>query len=121
MPRTEQPAEARPRPRRAGTVVTALAAGLVGGLLAPLVYPAIARGARPAAKKVLKAGFAAVERGRIAAAELGEQASDLLAEARSEYEEERNPTAAPEDAAAPADILTEMFNLRGTGRGAAAN
>ena len=35
-------------PGRFGRLVTALAAGLAGGLLAPLVYPALARNARPA-------------------------------------------------------------------------
>lgn len=114
--RAEQAIEGRPR--RLGTVVTALTAGLVGGLLAPLLYPAIARGARPATKKALKVGFAAVEHGRIAAAELGEHTSDLLAEARSEYEREQTRGAAP--AADPGDMPTEVVNLHGSGRGAAA-
>lgn len=121
MPQAEQPIEERSRPRRIGTVVTALTAGLVGGLLAPLLYPAIARGARPATKKVMKAGFAAIERGRIAAAELAEHTSDLLAEARSEYEQEQNPGTAPAQAADISDRLTDVVNLHGSGRGTAAN
>src|SRR5690242_10182058 len=99
MPQAEQPIDGRTRPRRIGTIVTALTAGLVGGLLAPFLYPAIARSARPATKKVLKVGFAAAERGRIAAAELAEHTSDLLAEARSEYEQEQKLGAAPAEAA----------------------
>lgn len=109
----QRAANLRPRPRRLGTVVTALAAGLAGGLLAPLVYPAIARGARPATKKALKVGFAAFERGRVAAAEFGEQASDLLAEARSEYEQQRKPGVEPRE------VPIEVVNLRGPGREAA--
>lgn len=125
MPQAEQAIEARSRPRRIGTVVTALTAGLVGGLLAPLLSPALARGARPATKKVLKVGFAAVERGRIAAAELAEHTSDLLAEARSEYERDQKPGADPAPAAdpgdrLPGDRLPDVVNLRGSGRGAGA-
>src|SRR4051812_14764907 len=121
MAQAEQPIERRGRSRHIGTVMTALTAGLVGGLIAPLLYPAIARGARPATKKVLKVGFAAVERGRIAAAELGEQASDLLAEARSEYEQEQKLDAAPAQAAGAGDMLTDVVSLHGSGREAAAN
>ena len=121
MPQTEQPVEGRSRSRRFGTVVTALTAGLVGGLVAPLLYPAIARGARPATKRVLKVGFAAVERGRVAAAELAEHTSDLLAEARSEYEQEQKLGTAPAQTADPSELSVEVVNLRGSGRGTAAN
>ena len=69
-------------PRRFRTVALALMAGVAGGLVAPLLYPSVARNARPVTRKALKAGMAAFERGREIAAELGEQAGDLLAEAR---------------------------------------
>jgi Protein of unknown function (DUF5132) len=121
MAPAERPINGHTRPRRIGTVVTALAAGLVGGLVAPLLYPAIARGARPATKRVLKVGFAAVERGRVAAAELAEHTSDLVAEARSEYEQEQKLGTAPAQTANPDDTISDVVNLRGSGRGAAAN
>jgi hypothetical protein len=110
-----QPA-ARPRSHGFGRLLAALAAGVAGGLVAPLIYPAVARGARPAAKKALKAGMAAFERGRVTAAELGERASDLLAETRAEYEEERG--AAPHEQ--PARAASDVVALRGpAGREAA--
>ena len=115
MAQPEQPPSSRPRSGRLGRLVTVLAAGLVGGLVAPMVYPAIARNARPAGKKALKAGMAAVERGRVAAAEFAEHASDLMAEARAEYENERQLAPASEKAAVSSEVVT----LRGSGREAA--
>ena len=112
MAQPEPSPYAPPRSGGFGRLAAALAAGLAGGLIAPLLYPAIARGARPTAKRMLKAGIAAFERGRVAAAELAEQASDLLAEARAEYEGERNPAPPRDDAAAPNEIVA----LRGSGR-----
>ena len=91
-------------PRRFRTVGLALIAGVAGGLVAPLLYPSVARNARPVTRKALKAGMAALERGREIAAELGEQAGDLLAEARAEYDEERKPLAA--------EAATEIVSLR---------
>ena len=95
-------------PRRFRTVGLALIAGVAGGLVAPLLYPSVARNARPVTRKALKAGMAAFERGREIAAELGEQAGDLLAEARAEYDEERKPLAA--------EAATEIVSLRSSGR-----
>ena len=116
MAESERPFYRQPRSGRFGRLVTALAAGLAGGLIAPLIYPTIARTARPASKKVLKAGMAAVERGRVAAAELAEHASDLFAEARAEYDEERKPAPPQNESAAAA---SEVVALRGSGREAA--
>ena len=99
-------------PGRFGRLATALMAGLVGGLLAPLVYPALARNARPVSRKAMKTGIAAFERGREIAAEWGEHASDLMAEARAEYEEEQKSAPAAESAAAGNDVV----RLRGSGR-----
>ena len=121
MPQAEQPAVGHPRPRRIGAVVMALTAGLVGGLLTPLVYPAMARGARPAAKRALKVGFAAVERGRVAAAELAEHTSDLLAEARSEYEQEQKLGADSAQAVDACDMPMDVVDLPDAIRGAAGN
>lgn len=77
------------RPGRGGTVLLALTAGLAGGMLAPLLFPSAARGARPAAKSAVKAALAVYERGREIAAEFGETASDIIAEARAELIDER--------------------------------
>ena len=85
----QEPAElGRPR-RRFGTILTALAAGFAGGLLAPLVLPRLERDIRPATKRLFKTGIALYERGRERAAELNELASDVMAEARAEYEAEQ--------------------------------
>lgn len=96
---------------RFGRLVTALVAGVAGGLIAPLIYPAVARNARPAARKALKAGIAAVERGRIAVAEAAEHASDLMAEARAEYDAETAPSGHE-----PAIAAKEVVRLRGAAR-----
>jgi Protein of unknown function (DUF5132) len=97
---------------RFGRLMTALIVGVAGGLIAPLIYPAVARNARPVARKALKAGIAAVEQGRIAAAEFAEHASDLMAEARAEYEAEVKPEASAE----PAGLSKEVVSLRGPAR-----
>ncbi|MFN3648589.1 MAG: DUF5132 domain-containing protein [Armatimonadota bacterium] len=54
-------------------------------VLAPVVFPALARGLRPAAKGAIKGYLALQERARVWAAETGEQFQDLVAEAKSEY------------------------------------
>lgn len=88
----EDPIPARRAPGRFGTIVTALIAGVAGGLLAPLVLPRLERHMRPATRSVFKTGIALYERGREKAAELGELAGDLMAEARAEYEaDQQNP------------------------------
>src|SRR5882724_605649 len=86
----QEPSVLRPR-RRFGTLVTALAAGFAGGLLAPLLLPQLERNIRPATKSLFKTGIALYERGRERAAEIGELASDMMAEARAEYEVEQQP------------------------------
>src|SRR5438477_1617634 len=96
----EQSPDQSASPGRFGRLVTALIAGVAGGLIAPLLYPAVARSARTVARKALKAGIAAVEQGRVAAAEFAEHASDLMAEARAEYDTETNPAPSPEPALA---------------------
>src|SRR5215470_13081419 len=69
---------------KGGNIVTGLAIGVGFALLAPVVKPFV----RPLAKSAIKAGVAAYEHGRVALAELGEQAGDMVAEARSEMEVE---------------------------------
>ena len=93
------------RPRRFGTLVTALVAGFAGGLLAPLVLPRLERNIRPATKSLFKTGVALYERGRERAAEIGELASDMMAEARAEYEvEQRMPNGEGDAVAANEDV-----------------
>jgi len=63
MQQQDQPPARGAASGRFGRLVTALAAGIIGGLVAPLVYPALARNARPVTRKAMKAGIAAFERG----------------------------------------------------------
>jgi hypothetical protein len=68
-----------------GGTVTGLAVGVGALLLAPTVLPAVGRVVRPAVKAAIKGGMVFY---RETVAEVGEMASDLLAEARSELEHE---------------------------------
>jgi len=68
---------------KGGNIVTGLAMGVGLALIAPIVKPLV----RPLAKSAIKAGVAVYEQGRVALAELSEQAGDMVAEARSEMEE----------------------------------
>jgi hypothetical protein len=63
-----------------GNVLTGLAVGLGAYLLAPTVGQVL----RPAVKAVIKGGILAYQ----GLAELGETASDLVAEARAEFEQQ---------------------------------
>lgn len=101
----EEAAPSRRPPRRLGTVVAALLAGVAGGLLAPLLLPRLERNFRPATKSLFKTGIALYERGREKAAEMGEFASDMMAEARAEYDAERTLAAAKEDPAAANEVV----------------
>jgi hypothetical protein len=100
-------------PGRFGTLLTALIAGIAGGLMAPLIRPQLARGMRPAAKGVFKAGIALYERGREKTAELAETASDVLAEARTEYDAEQALTESDSGRSAGAN---EVVRLRDSAR-----
>jgi hypothetical protein len=93
------------RPHRLAMLLTALAAGFAGGLLAPIVLPRLERNIRPATKRLFKTGVALYERGRERAAEIGELASDLMAEARAEYEAEQPMPNGPGDAAAANGVV----------------
>jgi hypothetical protein len=68
---------------KGGNIVTGLAIGVGAAVVAPAITPVL----RPIAKSLLKAGLIAYDQGRVAFAELNEQTSDLVAEARSELAE----------------------------------
>jgi hypothetical protein len=91
----QEPVPPRRATGRFGTIFTALLAGFAGGLLSPLVLPRLERNLRPATKRMFKTGIALYERGRERAAELGEMASDMMAEARAEYEAEQAMAGGP--------------------------
>jgi hypothetical protein len=82
----QEPAPGRRAAGRFGTIMTAMLAGVAGGLMAPLILPRLERNLRPATKSLFKTGIALYERGRERAAEVGEFASDVMAEARAEYD-----------------------------------
>ncbi len=82
-----------------GTVLAMLAGGAAGVFLAPIIGPAIARGARPAAKALIKAGVALYQRGQEAAAGLREAVEDAAAEVNAEL---ASAEAAPVTQRAPA-------------------
>jgi hypothetical protein len=108
----QEPVEIRRPRRRLGTLLAALAAGFAGGLLAPIVLPRLQRNIRPATKRLFKTGVTLYERGRERAAEIGELASDLMAEARAEYEAEQPMPNSPGDAAAANEVV-KLHNGRG--------
>jgi hypothetical protein len=83
-----------------------LAKGVMIGLglavLVPLAATAMAPMLRPMARSALKAGLIVLEKGREAAAELGEMAEDVMAEVQDELRAARQEAAAapPGEAAA---------------------
>jgi hypothetical protein len=85
---------------RFGTIFTALLAGFAGGLVAPLILPRLERNIRPVTKSMFKTGIVLYERSRERAAEIGEMASDMMAEARAEYEAEQAAGATSDPVAA---------------------
>jgi|SRR5687768_14295517 hypothetical protein len=82
-----------------GGLVTGLLLGLGAGFAAATLIPGVGQAVRPKAKAAIKAGLLAFDRGRVAMAELGETAEDLLAEAKAELAAEEQPA---EDAPAAA-------------------
>jgi hypothetical protein len=112
MAQLEPPPIRRP-PGRLTTILTAIFAGFAGGLLAPLVMPGVERNLRPATKRMFKTGIALYERGRERAAEIGEMASDMLAEARAEYEAEQTVAGGPMGGEPAANEVVRLRNARG--------
>ncbi|MGE5502948.1 MAG: twin-arginine translocation signal domain-containing protein [Actinomycetota bacterium] len=64
-------------------LVKGLAIGVGVGLVAPMVFPSVARAMRPTMGAAIRAGVSAWERGREQLAEWGEMAEDMIAEARA--------------------------------------
>jgi hypothetical protein len=69
---------------KGGNIVTGLAIGVGGAIVAPLLVPALGGLLRPAAKAVIKGGIVAYDWGRQAVAQVGEATSDMVAEARAD-------------------------------------
>jgi Protein of unknown function (DUF5132) len=67
-----------------GNLATGLAVGIGAAMFAPTVVPMIGRVLRPAAKAVIKGGMVFYHE---TLSEIGEMASDLVAEAKSELEQ----------------------------------
>jgi len=101
----EEPVANRRRSGRLGTIVTAMLAGVAGGLMAPLILPRLERNFRPATKSLFKTGIALYERGRERAAEMGEFASDMMAEARAEYDAEQSVGVAEDNPVAANEVV----------------
>ena len=73
--------------------------------LAPLILPRLERNLRPATKNLFKTGIALYERGRERAAEMGEFASDMMAEARAEYDAEQSVGVAEDNTVAVNEVV----------------
>lgn len=71
-----------------GNIVAILGVGIVAAVLVPIALPVVARAAKPLTKALIKSGIIVYEKGREAVAELGEVMEDVVAEARSEIEQE---------------------------------
>jgi hypothetical protein len=71
-----------------GNILGGLAIGIGSAVLGPIVIPILSRTAKPLAKAAIKGGLLMYEKGKEKIAEAQEVVEDLLAEARSELDEE---------------------------------
>ena len=69
---------------KGGNIVTGLAIGIGGLILAPIVLPAVVGVVKPLAKVAVRGGVALYKKGRDTASEAGEAVSDIVAEAKAE-------------------------------------
>lgn len=69
-----------------------LAIGLGAAAVAPKLIPVLGQAVKPVAKAFIKSGFLFYEKGKEAAAELGESIEDMWAEVQAEIEEEHTKT-----------------------------
>jgi Protein of unknown function (DUF5132) len=72
-----------------GNLATGLAVGIGAVLFGPTVVQTVGRALRPAAKTIIKGGLVFY---RETLSEVGEMASDLVAEARAELEQGAHPS-----------------------------
>lgn len=84
-----------------GSWTTNILVGAAVVLVAPIVVPAVLAGVRPLAKLVIKGGVLAYDKTAEVFAEMGEQVSDLMAEARSEMATTAAPAAASSASSSP--------------------
>lgn len=91
-----------------GNLFLALIAGTAGGVLVPMLRPALSSRARPAAKAAVRAGFFMYERARGVFGEWAETASDLVAEVQAELEDELQSGADAEPAETEQVVPFEM-------------
>ena len=70
-----------------GNAVTGIAVGVAAAVLGPTLFPTIGRMLRPAAKSVIKGGMMLYEQ---TVAGIGDLTGDLVAEARSELDQNRH-------------------------------
>jgi hypothetical protein len=77
---------------------------LVIGLVAPFVFPAIRRGAKPAAKGLIKGALSLGESIKEGAAVAREQFGDLLAEVKAERDMEAQELASEKNARNKEDV-----------------
>lgn len=90
---------------KGGNIITGLALAVGTAVLAPVIGPAVGAVLRPAAKAAIKGGIVAYDWTRSAAAQVGEVAGDMAAEARAEVQTREPATATsamPSNEAAPA-------------------
>ncbi len=78
-------------------VVTGLAIGIGAAILAPAVLPVIAGALKPLAKAAIKSGILLYEKGKETVAEIGEIVDDIVAEAKSEMQQDQKVTEAGEE------------------------
>jgi hypothetical protein len=74
-----------------GNIGTGLAVGIGVAVIGPLLTPVLGAVLRPAAKAVIKAGMVAYDAGREGVARVNEMSGDVVAEVRSELDENKSP------------------------------
>jgi hypothetical protein len=89
-----------------GNAAVGLAVGIAVAVLLPVILPAIARAAKPFAKAVIKSGLVVYDKGRETFAEISEVVEDVVAEAKSEIEQEHAATVTSAPAAGESSAPT---------------
>lgn len=74
-----------------GNVGTGLAVGVGVAVIGPLLTPVLGAVLRPVTKAVIKAGMVAYDAGREGVARVNEMSGDVVAEVRSELDENKSP------------------------------